>query len=440
MTIPATDPRHPGRHARGARLRALARACSVPALVVIAGFIAAGCDGTARADEGGLVIHIGAGRDQTGTFPAIFAECGRQLGFRIEQVVMPPTADGQHEQYSRRLAGKDPTLDVLGLDGPWTAEFSQAGWVLDLSARMSPHAHEYVPSALATATYRGKIWAVPSNTNIAMLYFRKDLVDRPPTTWQELARTAAAAHQHDPDMAGFVWQGSQYEGFTVVLLELIHSAGGQALDSEGKVTLESPESIAAYTYLQQLFKTGATPQQVSTFQEEEARMMFQQGHAVFMRNWPYAWALSNQPESPVRGKVGVVGLPRFEGGETASVLGGLNFGISAYSHHPNEAFAAARCATSLEAQKRLFMAKNELPTLESLYVDPEVLRRSPFMSSLRASMDTAVSRPVTPYYNDVTVALSKYAHAVITGSSTPKQAVSRTHRALELAVQGEAEI
>jgi multiple sugar transport system substrate-binding protein len=88
----------------------------------------------------------------------------------------------------------------------------------------------------------------------------------------------------------------------------------------------------------------------------------------------------------------------------------------------------------------MLKAKNDLPTHEHLYTDPEALEVSPFLPILRKSMDTAVVRPVTPYYNDVTVAIAKYTHEVITGQASPEEGVANTHRAVQLAVDGQGEI
>ncbi len=79
--------------------------------------------------------------------------------------------------------------------------------------------------------------------------------------------------------------------------------------------------------------------------EEEARGVFQSGNAVFMRNWPYAWALGQAADSPVKDKIGVAALPAGgDGGKPSGALGGWQLAVSAYSSQPR-ARRSTSCAT-----------------------------------------------------------------------------------------------
>ena len=74
------------------------------------------------------------------------------------------------------------------------------------------------------------------------------------------------------------------------------------------------------------------------YTEEEARGVFQSGNAVFMRNWPYAWALGQAPDSPVKDKIGVAALPKGGAdGKHTGALGGWQLAVSKYSKNPDAA-------------------------------------------------------------------------------------------------------
>ncbi len=408
---------------------------------------AAGCGGGYAASAGAgevPTLVFASGRDPLGVVDDMFQGCADASGgrYRVEQLVLPPAVDAQREQVIRRLAARDDSIDIIGMDVIWTAEFSRAGWLYDMTPHVSGMRDQYVPASFATVEYDDRIWAAPHNTNVAMLYYRTDLVEQAPETWQELVQQVAAAREANPDQEGFVWQAHEYEGFVVAMLEFLFGAGVEVLTPDGQASAlaASPAATEVMAFARDLFVGGTTPRSVTTFQEEEARQFFQNGRGMFMRNWPYAWELVNSPGSEVAGKVALAPLPAWEGGSRAGVLGGLNWGVSAYSRHQELAAELALCVTSEENQRRVALEKSELPVLDVIYDDPEVQEKMPFIGVARESLNTARVRPVTPYYNDVTVAIADYSHRVITGRADAGSTVQSLDRAISLAVIGEGEI
>lgn len=412
--------------------------------MLFAALIATGCGGEAAAKSGVPVIGITSNRDQTGLFPKILAGCNRQAAgkWRLKEIVLPNPVDQQREQIIRRLAAKDPSMSIMGLDVIWTAEFSEAGWLYDLSNRVEPVKDTYIPNALSTAYYKGKYWGIPVGTNAALLYYRTDIVKSPPKTWQDLHKQAKELHKKHPEMAGYVWQANQYEGLTVDALEVMIAAGGQVLSEDGKKALltKDDSTLNAFKYMRGLFEDGTTPMSVSTFQEEESRQLFQQGKAIFLRNWPYVWALAQGKDSKVKGKIGVVPLPAWEGRKPAAVLGGMNYGISRFTKHPEEAWEAIQCITSTDNARKLMITRGQMSARLDLYSDPVIMKELPFVDTLLEGLKTAHPRPVSPYYNDITVALNKTVHEVVAGHMTPEEGVKRAQEAIQLAIEGKGEI
>ena len=104
-------------------------------------------------------------------------------------------------------------------------------------------------------------------------------------------------------------------------------------------SLRRAELPAAALQLAASWIGDIAPRGVLNYDEEESRGVFQSGNAVFMRNWPYAWALGNAADSPIRGRIGVIAVP--QGGSGAGtdghqtgVLGGWQLAVSRYSQHP----------------------------------------------------------------------------------------------------------
>jgi len=138
---------------------------------------------------------------------------------------LPWSSDEQHQFYVINLEGRSPGFDVMMLDVIWVPEFARAGWLLDLTDRVRPE--ELAPhfaSTVAAATWAGRVWALPWNMNVGLLYYRADLLAkyglRPPETWEELeaAVRTIRAGERDPRLEGYLWQGKQYEGMVVNVL------------------------------------------------------------------------------------------------------------------------------------------------------------------------------------------------------------------------------
>jgi multiple sugar transport system substrate-binding protein len=414
-------------------------------VLLFAALIATGCGGSA--DDAGAVPVIGfmTWRDQTGFDQRMFDACEKSDGnvYSIEPVAMGPTTDAAREQLTRRLAAGDETIDLINLDTIWTAEFSDAGWLMDLTARIEPIKDQYVPAAMESAVYKDKYWALPVGTNAALLFYRTDLVEEPPTTWEEVAKISKEVVADNPEMSGVVFQGAPYEGGTVDALEFIYSSGAKVISEDGKESMISDGDGTAYamSFLDQMRKDKLFPKVVTTFFEEDSRLAFQNGTAVFMRNWPYAYAIMNSDEaSKIQGKFDVAPLPGFEGRDAASVLGGQNFGIAASTDEPELAWKAIECLAKADNQRIKAVEKGELPTLLSMYDDPEVREKLPFIDVSRAALDNGVNRPISPYYNDMTNVINRAYNDVLGGRATPDEAVERMDRGVQAAVDGRPEI
>lgn len=431
---------------RGARTTHI-RAAASSLVVFLAALVAVGCGGSAEDASAGGIPTLGfmTWRDQTGFDDRNFRRCEKADGneYRIEAVPMGPTTDAAREQLTRRLAAGDETIDLINLDVIWTAEFSDANWIMDLTARVEPIKDQYVPAALESTRYKDRYWAVPAGTNAALMYYRTDLVERAPKTYEELLESAKAAQAKQPGIAGFIFQGAAYEGGTVDALEFLGSAGVDILSEEGSESLVSEGDGAehAFSWLRRLMEEKVAPKVVTTYMEEDARLAFQKGGAVFMRNWPYAWALMNQDEaSQVKGRFDIAPLPGFDGRSSASILGGQNYGIAATSDQPDLAWKAIMCLTGEAIQRTKAVEKGEMPTLRHLYDDPQMAKDVPFIDVLADGLEAGRNRPTTPYYNDVTIPIYKTYNDVLNGRMSAAEATKQLDRKVQAAVDGKAEI
>jgi trehalose/maltose transport system substrate-binding protein len=361
----------------------------------------------------------------------------RETGNRVEMVSTPAGSTERLALYQQLLAARSGDIDVLQLDVVWPGILG--AHLLDLAPhvdRATLDAH--FPAVVANNTVDGRLVAMPWFTNAGVLYYRRDLLEKHgrqvPATWEALADTAQAIMQAeraagDSRLWGFVFQGRAYEGLTVNALEWIASHdGGTIVEADGRITVNNPRAAAALTDAAAWIGTIAPPG-VLNYAEEEARAVFQSGNAVFMRNWPYAWALAQVADSPIRGKVGTVPLPRSAlSGEGGACLGGWQLGVSTYSRNQDAAVQLVRFLTGKEEQRRRAIVGAFSPTIPALYQDQEVMRTQP--AALGASLAQATARPSTvtgARYNEVSIAFHTAVHNVLTGQSSAAEAL----RALE---------
>ena len=340
---------------------------------------------------------------------------------------LPTSADQQRTQLIQRLRAKSSECDVLGMDVIWTGEFAGQNWLRDVSNLVDKRKADFIPSTLKTAEWKGKTWAVPFNTNAGFLFYRTDMVGSPPKTWQQVYNDAKSK-------GGIVYQGSQYEGLTVDYLELLYSAGGKILDSSGtKLDLDKNKAAQVMAFMANGIKDGAAPKAVTTYAEEESRRAFESGKPAFMRNWPYAYPLGKKTK--IGSKFAVAPLPAWQGGKAASVIGGYNLGISAYSKNPAGAAAFVDFVTQ-PAQQQVMGAKAALPpVLGSVYDDPQVKKAMPFSADLKKAVEQGEARPVSAVYPQVSEAIYKNVFAAIQGRSSPQAAANKMSSQIENALK-----
>ncbi|GAA1301394.1 ABC transporter substrate-binding protein [Saccharothrix xinjiangensis] len=288
---------------------------------------------------------------------------------------------------------EDRCYDVMNLDTVWTSAFAESGHLVPLPAgefgadRMLPQ----VVDQLRVGHDEGRLWAVPWRVDAGFLFYRRDVLEAegedPPRTWAELRRLAVeVAPKHG--LAGYVGQFADYEGLVVNAVEAIWANGGDPLRPDRS------EAKAGVEFLARGFEQGWIPPEATDYREEESREVFQAGKALFMRNWPYVRPLLEGPRSAVAGDWGVVALPG------PSALGGWNLAVSRCSTHQRTAREFIRFLTREQTQGELFRDAGWAPSLAGLY--PAGGAALPWESLLGEAVRTALPRPTSAYYDELT--------------------------------------
>ena len=353
----------------------------------------------------------------------------KSSGNRVTITPMPSSTTDQFGQYRLWLAAGNADIDVYQTDVIWAPQL--ADQFLDLTAATKDVAGSHFPSIIESQTVNGKLVALPIFTDAPALYYRKDLLDKykqaVPKTWDEMAAAAKVVMDGEraagnKDIWGFVFQGNTYEGLTCDALEWVKSSGGgQIIEPNGDISINNPKAIAAIDRAKG-WVGAISPPGVLAYQEEESRGVWQTGNAVFMRNWPYAYALGNGADSKVKGLFDVTTLPSAVAGEkSAATLGGWNLAVSKYTKSPKEATDLVLYLAGAAFQKQNAIVQTHLPTIMSVYDDADVAKAAPIIPNWKNVFLNAVPRPSAPAkvkYNEVSSLFWTAVHDSLSGKGS----------------------
>jgi ABC-type glycerol-3-phosphate transport system substrate-binding protein len=351
-------------------------------------------------------------------------------GIQVEIRPTPDSADQRHQLYVQWLNARAHDPDVLQLDVVWTPEFAAAGWLLPLD-RFTPATGDFFPAAIEANRWNGTLFGLPWFIDVGMLYWRTDLMSRPPSTFDEMTSTAQAAMRHPGIRYGVVWQGARYEGLLTVFLEHLGGFGGRILDDDGRVAVDSDAAIRALTWMRDAIHTsGIIPAAALTWHEEETRFAFQNGSAAMMRNWPYAQALLQASDSAVAGKIAVAPMPARPEGEPTAALGGSQLAVNARTAQPDAAWALVEFLTAPEQMLERGRVVGQFPSRPALYangaglsgaigIDPQAALRI---------VGAARARPVSPVYTQLSEILQIRVHRALTQQQEPRAALEDAAR------------
>jgi uncharacterized protein (TIRG00374 family) len=342
--------------------------------------------------------------------------------------LMPDTINGMREALAVWIASEDPTVDIYGMDMPWVQEFGRAGWAVPLD-ELAPQLDEnYIANGLDVFSYEGKRLGVPFWSSVSGTFYRTDLLEAagfsPPQTYDELVEIAQAITAENPDLSGFVWAGIKDEQLVMTWAEFLLGFGGQYFDDAGQCAMNSPEGVEALTFMVNLIDSGVSPREVPAWKAEEARTRFAEGKAVFLRhNHDIVVWLDDPERSAIAGQWAVMPNPAQPGGQTAGVAGGFAFAVNPYTDNMAEAMQVMEIIASLPAQKGFAIAWGPVQYYNGLYDDPEVIAANPNADTIGPLLSSAVPRPPSVRYTELSSILQDEIHAAITGIKPAEQAL-----------------
>lgn len=342
-------------------------------------------------------------------------------------------ADAQRDALVQVLQAGGTDYDVFALDVTDTAQFAAQGWLQPIEGDNAPDLDGLLDATVESATYNGTVYAVPQNTNAQLMFYRTDLVDQAPQNWDELVQSCDVAREEGIDCLDM--QLSQYEGLTVAATQFIQGWGGEVVGDDGQTpTLDTDEAREGFTALVDGYKNDVIAQRTDGFTEEETAQAFLAGETLYSYNWPYMYdSAQTEDSSTVKDNFAVAPIVGKDGAG-ASALGGYNNAINVNS--PNKATAMDFLDFVISEETQMSFAEQSFPpVLSSIYDDAGLQEQFPYMEALKAALESAKPRPVTPFYSQVSKAIQDNTFAAIKDQASVEDALSSMSTAIQQAGQ-----
>jgi multiple sugar transport system substrate-binding protein len=365
--------------------------------------------------------------DVTNSRAPLIADFTHATDIKVNQTIV---------QYNQRLqkiqtavqGGGD--FDVVQMDTVWTARFAAAGWVADVTSRITDAIKQDVPAAaLGAVTYNGKLYGMPLFNSAKHLFYNAKLLkeagfDHPPATFDEFVAQAQATTRQG--QWGSLWSWKQSEGLLCDWLSLMFTQpGAQFLDSHGKAvfhTMGGTEALQGMVGLLYHHKVADPASLEST--EDDVRRMLQTGAYALTYNWEGVLPEANDPrKSRAAPHIRVALLPGGSGVKSASVNGAEAWGILAQSRRHEAAWKLLEYMASPAWQKKAALIAGDYPILASLYSDPEIHKTVQHFAIYGEQFKYLVVRPQLTDYARKSDIIQRHLHTALLRKVSPKEAM-----------------
>ena len=343
------------------------------------------------------------------------------------------TSELQRQYLSTVLNAKDSAIDIYLIDIVNPAQYFSAGWLEPLDAYVGgPNVMKnYLPVYGQANIVNGKVAAMPAFADAMFMYYRKDLLEKygikEPKTWDELAVAAKKIQEGEknPNLQGLSIQGAPIEGAVCTFLLPYWSQGKAFNDAAGKMTLDKEAATKGMDMWLKLVDQGVMKKNIAEVTTPATVNEFKAGQVAFAINWGFAWdRFKDDADSQVKGKVGVMPLPAMAGGKSATCVGGWQWAVSAFSKSKAESAKLVQFLASTNSSKFLAAEGSLLPTIQSVYTDPDVLKQVPWFKDAANVVTAGQARPISAQYGQVSDAIRTTTSAILARTKTPAEGVA----------------
>ncbi|WP_096271078.1 extracellular solute-binding protein [Paucisalibacillus globulus] len=372
-----------------------------------------------------VTIKLGAQNDNTPATQALIDAFNEsQDKYVVEWDPLTNDSAQMHDQLLNSLNSGSSEYDVLSLDVVWAGEFAGAGFLEPIDVFMNGAGFskdQFNAGSMASGNYTGKQYTLPFFPDLGLLYFRSDIVSEEDAailesgdyTYEDLYAMAEKYTGEEGTKYGFLYQSKQYEGLTVNVTEFTNAY------SDVKAGLEMMYKFTTADF---------SPSDLLNYTEAESHTNFEQGNAIFERNWPYQFGRIKGQEDGVTVSLEQVGIAPLPNGGS---VGGWLLGINKNSENIEGAWEFIAFASGEEGQKIMATEGGYLPGFNALLEDEEVVAGNEMLSyeGFKNALANTLARPVSPEYNAVSDTIQVEAHKYLSSGEGLDEAASAIEEA-----------
>lgn len=363
---------------------------------------------------------------------------------QVTYQAMPKTSADTHTQLVAALTAKSATPDVMDVDVIWPGEFASAKWVQPLDPFLTDTFKKALfDSATQAGTFKGKIYGIQRWYDSGQLYYRTDLLTKynvsVPKTVEELTAAAKKIQDGeraaDPNFYGWIFPGAKIEALFDHFMELLWSSGEQVVDKDNKIQVNTATGLKAAQFMyDSVYSTKISPPGTSTYKPADLNNQFQQGHAAFMRNWQFAWALIDDPKtSKAAGKSSIAALPSLSSSRAGTgCTGGWMVTINANSAYPDRAWAFCEYMLGQKTQTSMATLQSVSPVRPDAFNDSGVQgSQDGFFKLMAPVLKTVHGRPQISNYVQLSAAVQTELNAMMANQKKPAEALKAAQAAVD---------
>ena len=390
-----------------------------------------------------LVLSIGSRGYGAVVGPAIESFEAANPDIKVEWLKISDVPSESRKLYVTNLMARSSTPDVFTVDVIWPGEFAQRGWIAAIGDEFSADELDTFNSSFKeAATVDGKLYGVPLYVDGTQFFYRTDLLEKygidVPKTWEEViaASTTILEGENNPDLVGFVSMWAKIEGLFMNWLSFTYGNGATFFDEDGKVSVNSPEAIAAtQTMVDMLYKHKIVPESILNMRPDDARTLFQQGRSVFMMVQDFVYAPLSADDSPVKGKFDFTRNPYFAAhpDAPATAMGGYLIAVNANTEHREAAVKLVKHLVSYDLQLSAAVNASKSPGRMDVY-DDAAMKDNEVLQKFGKAYAAGVVRPSAgtgKIYPKVSDAMQIAITSALHQSKTVEEALNEAQATIE---------
>lgn len=391
---------------------------------------------------GPVTIHV-LTMDQAGLKPAEIDQIVKDFEAKnpdIKVTMEYVGYDSVHDKIVTGMAAKPPAYDAAMIDVIWPDEFIKAGYLLDVTSRVTADMkNNMFPASWNGVTRNGKIYGMPWLMDVKYFMYNKDILQKagiaaPPKTWEELVDQAKTIKAKGLVEYPVIWSWNQKEGVVCDFTALLFGNGGAFLDAAGKPVFNNEKGVQTLSWMKQTLDDKiSNPASVSS-DENAVETDFLAGKSAFAVNWLFQYSDSNDAsKSQIAGKAAFAPMPVFAAGAAAgikgsSVDGSSSFAVMATTPYPDQTWKFLTYLASNEVQTKfsaemLPVWQNDFQGSALTALEAANPTNPVTVPAFLAQFPYANERPTVPYYNEGSAALQLAIQEALTGVKPPQKAL-----------------